>query len=254
MKDELGHFDLAFVVDTTGSMGPFIKSAQSQMITLLRTLASASEIGVQLRAGIVEYRDHPPQDNSFVTRVHRFSLDMDEVQKAIDTLKANGGGDTPEAVYDGVVAAVRKLDWRAHSHRIAILVGDARPHGYHRESDSFPDGCPCGETIPSVTSLCEEARITLHALALERDALAPFTELTQMTGGQVFSSGSNQAIDELRKVLSEEFGGLELDSRVLQIVEETPEALVDDIAQRAGTGRVKVAQSLSRLGRRGFLG
>lgn len=254
MRGEIGHLDLAFVVDTTGSMGAFIKSAQQQMIDLLRSLSAASPVGVRLRAGIVEYRDHPPQDTSFVTRLHAFRSDLDEVQKAIDSLKANGGGDSPEAVYDGVLDAVSKLEWRPHGHRIAILVGDARPHGYAKGGDSFPDGCPCGATIASVTRSCEKERITLHALALTNDALPAFREMAQMSGGQVFASGSNQAIEEIRKVLSDEFGSLELDGKILEFLGKRPEALIDEIASALGTGRASVARGLSRLGRRSLLG
>lgn len=38
MKDELNHVDLAFVVDTTGSMGAFIHAARAQMIGILQGL------------------------------------------------------------------------------------------------------------------------------------------------------------------------------------------------------------------------
>lgn len=61
MRNEINAVDLAFVVDTTGSMGGLIAAAQNQMITMLEELTRAANINLWL--GVVEYRDHPPQDN-----------------------------------------------------------------------------------------------------------------------------------------------------------------------------------------------
>lgn len=58
--EELGALDLAFVVDTTGSMTGLIASAQQRMIAMIDALLRAAE--VNLRLAVVEYRDHPPQD------------------------------------------------------------------------------------------------------------------------------------------------------------------------------------------------
>ncbi len=60
MRNEINAVDLAFVVDTTGSMGGLIAAAQNQMITMLEELTRAANINLWL--GVVAYRDHPPQD------------------------------------------------------------------------------------------------------------------------------------------------------------------------------------------------
>ena len=60
MRNEINAVDLAFVVDTTGSMGGLIAAAQNQMITMLEELTRAANINLWL--GVVGYRDHPPQD------------------------------------------------------------------------------------------------------------------------------------------------------------------------------------------------
>jgi hypothetical protein len=62
MADKLNQVDLAFVVDTTGSMGPFIAAAQHQMVAMLRALAEDAQVAIDLQVGVVEYRDHPPQE------------------------------------------------------------------------------------------------------------------------------------------------------------------------------------------------
>jgi Mg-chelatase subunit ChlD len=98
MSDEINAVDLAFVVDTTGSMSGLIAAAQSQMVRMLQELTQAADI--QLSLGVVEYRDHPPQDK-MVYRVYQFTNNMKNAQKTINSLQADGGGDTPEAVLDG---------------------------------------------------------------------------------------------------------------------------------------------------------
>jgi hypothetical protein len=60
VKTAIDHFDLAFVVDTTGSMGALIATAQRQMIEMINTLTRTA--AVDMRLAVVEYRDHPPQD------------------------------------------------------------------------------------------------------------------------------------------------------------------------------------------------
>src|SRR5215469_15234430 len=101
MRNEINAVDLAFVVDTTGSMGRLIAAAQNQMVSMLRELAQAADINLWL--GVVEYRDHPPQDK-MVYKVHTFTGDLQKAQKTIMSLAADGGGDAPEAVLDGIVA------------------------------------------------------------------------------------------------------------------------------------------------------
>ncbi len=128
MGDELSHVDLCFVVDTTGSMGPFISAARTALLDTVEALGARS--GVEIQVGLVEYRDHPPQDTSFVTRHHPLTHDLRKMRKVINGLRADGGGDHPEAVYDGVCEAAVLTEWRAHSCRFILLVGDAPPHGY----------------------------------------------------------------------------------------------------------------------------
>src|SRR5262245_46340077 len=99
----LRNVDVCYVIDSTGSMQPFIAAAQQQLIDTMQRLSKNSFIS--LRIGLVEYRDHPPQDQSFVTRVNQLTGELDKMRKVINRLRADGGGDVPEAVYDGVFEA-----------------------------------------------------------------------------------------------------------------------------------------------------
>jgi hypothetical protein len=248
----LKQVDLAFVVDTTGSMGPFIDAARSQMIATLQALTEVAPIW--LRVAVVEYRDHPPQDNTFVTRAHGFTADLDEAERMISSLAPYGGGDAPEAVYDGLHTACM-LDWLPHSHRLAVLVGDAPPHGTGGGGDCFPSGCPCGLDADEVTALVEASAISLYALPMHPGAEGSFGLLARFTGGESFPvRGGAAAIEALKVLLAKEFADLDFDRQVLEASVRLGEWTVDELCQAVEGTRGRVSASVSRLGRRGLLG
>jgi hypothetical protein len=254
MLDALNQVDLAFVVDTTGSMGAFIVAARQYMIAMLRSLTSGAETPPDLCLAVVEYRDHPPQDHTFVTQTHDFTADLAHCQQVINELQPNGGGDAPEAVYDGLDAACAKLQWRPHSCRLAVLVGDSPPHGTGCGGDGFREGCPCGLTTERVTARLEEQGITLYALGLTASVRSSFAPLATWTGGEYFEAAQAQkAIDALQEMLKGEFAGIDLDRQVLELCRRTPAWTVDDVSEALASGRQRIASSLSRLGRRGLL-
>jgi hypothetical protein len=254
MTEMLSQVDLAFVVDTTGSMGGFIADARRQMTDMLGAAAGAAPLPIDLRVGVVEYRDHPPQDASFAARAHAFASDLGEVRDAIAALQPAGGGDGPEAVFDGLAAACRELEWRPHACRLAVLIGDAPPHGLGGRGDGFPKGCPCGLTTAGATALLEGHGVVLYALGLTPFVKESFTSLALWTGGEYFEANRGQgAIDAVREVIAREFEGIDVDRRVLELCRATPDWTMDGVSERLASGRSRVAASLSRLGRRGLL-
>jgi von Willebrand factor type A domain len=245
MRNEINAVDLAFVVDTTGSMGGLIQAAQNQMIAMLEEVTHAGDINLWL--GMIEYRDHPPQD-TMLYKTYPFTADMQEAQKNIRRLKVDGGGDEPEAVLDGITAACRELTWWKHSRRLIILVGDAPPHGMGSRGDAFPQGCLCGETIESVTRLAEEQRITIHALGLTNAVTEAFTTISYLTGGKFFSAQQgSQAIEQIATILKAEFTDIALDRRILDAWRANTEIPLDDLAEQAKCTRYAASSSLVRL-------
>ena len=250
--DALNTVDLAFVVDTTGSMGPFINAARTHMVATLRALTDAAPI--RLRVGLVEYRDHPPQERSFVTRAHDFTADLSNAARTIHALRPDGGGDTPEAVYDGLRTMCNVLSWEPHSHKLAVLIGDAPPHGTGQGGDRFPDGCPCGMTADTATSLLEASAISLYALSMDTGSEDAFARLARFTGGESFPvRGGDAAIATLKSLLAKEFEDLEFDRQVRDFACARVDWTVDEICQAVEGTRGRVSAALSRLGRRGLL-
>lgn len=92
-----------------------------------------------------------------MTKYHDLVYDV-EIMPFINSLDANGGGDGPEAVMDGLMDAARKIKWRdtvEPSLRYIFHIADAPPHGtlYGGYSTNWKDGCPCKITIEQVSKV-----------------------------------------------------------------------------------------------------
>jgi hypothetical protein len=160
--------DVAFCCDSTGSMGKYIRSAQDNMlriITDIRRRCGAS--GCDTRYALVKYRDHPPLDRSFVTETFPFTRDAPTMQRAVDTMKAaGGGGDGPEAVASAL-HAVNELQWRPNATKVVVLIADAPPHGLGERSDGFPGGCPEGHDPIALCKAMAAKGIVIYAVGVE---------------------------------------------------------------------------------------
>ena len=121
--------DLAFVIDTTGSMGDDIDTVKANM---RKYVAALSDIDIDFRIAIVDYRDFPdrpycdPCDYPYHVQMD-FSADPDAIQRGINGLDLGNGGDTRETVYSGLIDGQKELSWRDGSAKFAIVMGDACP-------------------------------------------------------------------------------------------------------------------------------
>ena len=125
--------DVVFCLDITGSMGSYLAKATSTIKQIMDEFELRSELRrIKTRFGFVGYRDHPPQESTFVTRVKDF-CNYKSLKAFIDKQSASGGGDGPEAVFDGLRDSVTKCSWDDHGKdetlRYIIHICDAPPHG-----------------------------------------------------------------------------------------------------------------------------
>eukprot|EP01126_Amoeba_proteus_P067253 TRINITY_DN9892_c0_g1_i1.p1 TRINITY_DN9892_c0_g1~~TRINITY_DN9892_c0_g1_i1.p1 ORF type:complete len:558 (-),score=88.89 TRINITY_DN9892_c0_g1_i1:22-1563(-) len=134
--------DIAFVIDTTGSMSSFISASKTTINKIITDNAERlKKLGVSTpRFAVVEYKDHC---DSLVTSFQDFTT-PENATKYLSGLGATGGGDTPEAVFDGLRIACN-LQWNAKHDKLLFHILDAPPHGrkYWSGDDDHPTGCPC---------------------------------------------------------------------------------------------------------------
>jgi hypothetical protein len=113
--------DVALVVDATDSMQFVTDSIKSRLLKLIATL---QKMVPTTRIGIIAYRD---KGEEYVTKWVDLSFSTSKLQGFVSDLKAGGGGDWPEAVYEGMQAAVNDLKWRKNSKRVIIVLAGSPP-------------------------------------------------------------------------------------------------------------------------------
>lgn len=128
--------DLVFVQDCTGSQGSYISSATKNIELICENIFESGKLQQRsdLRVGLVAYRDHPPQDHSYVTKTFPFTSDISNVHRDLASLYASGGGDGPEAVTAGLAQALN-MEWRPEASKMVVLIADAPPHGIGEYGD-----------------------------------------------------------------------------------------------------------------------
>ena len=123
-RDEID-VDVAFCLDTTGSMGDEIDAVKR---TLRDVAARLDRLHPRprLRYGMVIYRDH---GDEYVTRTTDFTRDLEAFLRVLERVRADAGGDYEEAVSEALCRSVDDLSWRTgDAIRMLFLIGDAPPH------------------------------------------------------------------------------------------------------------------------------
>lgn len=124
--------DVLFVIDTTGSMSWCVRRLKDTIYSIISNFADKQ---YNIKFALCIYRDHPPQENTYVEK----HFDLMSAKKIIDIINTEcsvgGGGDTPEAVFDGLVSGLKNTSWRTSidgktkSKRFIFHGCDAPPHG-----------------------------------------------------------------------------------------------------------------------------
>jgi hypothetical protein len=116
--------DLAFVIDTTGSMGDEIRYLQVEFDNIVADIARLFP-NVSRRYALVVYKD---DGDPYVERSFDFTPDAAQFRTTLSQQSAGGGGDYPEAS-DRALLAANRLAWRpGATARVLFWVADAPHH------------------------------------------------------------------------------------------------------------------------------
>ncbi len=164
--------DVAFVVDTTGSMGDEIRYLQAEFTQISNTI-QVTYPNADARWSLIVYRD---LGDEYVTKVFDFTSDAASFRASLVAQSAGGGGDIPEAP-DVALTDMAELDWRteATTARLAFWVADAP----HHDGDEG--------ALASAVSAAEA--LDVHIYPVASSGIDELTELTmrsaaQLTGGR----------------------------------------------------------------------
>lgn len=125
---KISKLDLAFVIDTTGSMEDDIDEVKENMKNYLDDLVENGL--VDYRIAIVDYRDFAsrsscdPEDYPYQVQLD-FTNDYDDIVEAINGLDLGNGGDWEETLCSALIDGLDELSWRNTAGKAAIVMGDA---------------------------------------------------------------------------------------------------------------------------------
>ena len=117
--------DLAFAIDTTGSMWDELDYLQAELASVIERVRAAHALPI--RSSVNFYRD---AGDEYVVRTFPFTGDERLTLERLAAQDANGGGDWPEAVDLALEATVEQLEWSGSARaRLLFLLLDAPAHG-----------------------------------------------------------------------------------------------------------------------------
>lgn len=185
--------EIVFVFDSTGSMTRTINDTKStihEMLLVLRALIPDARIGM------VTYRDRGKRED-YVTRDVPLGNDYWQAINFVNDVLAEGGGDRPEAVREGIETALAQ-PWHHGSRRVIVLAGDAPPH-----AEGFAG------LLQKVKTFSKDGRSFVHTLLTTPqfagdDTREAFAKLAEAGRGQAVELQQRDGI--LLEVLSLAFG------------------------------------------------
>lgn len=144
--------EVAFVIDTTGSMANLIEGAKRKIWSIANTIVDINP-NADIRMALVAYRDI---GDDYVVKTFNMSTDIQGLYGNLLGFQAAGGGDTPEAVNEALDASIRKVQWSLdnNTHRMVFLVGDAPPHMDYDNGPKYPE----------IIRFARTSGITIHAV------------------------------------------------------------------------------------------
>ena len=128
--------EVAFVLDTTGSMADLIDGAKRKIWSIASTVVDTNP-DADIAMALVAFRD---RGDDYVVQTTPLTEDIQGLYGKLIKLEADGGGDTPESVNEALDVAIKNLQWSSGDNvrRIVFLVGDAPPHMDYEQERQYP--------------------------------------------------------------------------------------------------------------------
>lgn len=264
-QDDRPLIEVCFVLDTTGSMGGLIEGAKAKIWAITNQIVLGKP-RPRVRLALVPFRD---KGDVYVTQVFDLTDNVDQVYADLMKFKAEGGGDGPENVNQGLQDAIEKVKWTEGKKvlRIIYLVGDAPPHNEYTDVPTWEklSKKAIGKGIYINTVLCGANAETMKVwkgIALRAEG--EFMQIGQSGDVQVIETPFDKELAELNGKLTETvvvYGTLDgqklaerQNASARGMSKEAPSAAADravnclltggagngDLVQATGEGKVKL--------------
>lgn len=173
-------YDVFFLADTTGSMGSYISTVKSNIISTYNTLSGLGDVAF----GFGDYKD---TTDSYTYRLDQgITKNTSAMQAAVNSYYASGGGDTPE----GQLYALNRLatdaatGFRTGSERFVVWFGDATGH----------DPSAGVTEAQAIASLKAAGAQVLAVDLAGLNSTGQAKRIADATGGKLFSGVNNSSL------------------------------------------------------------
>ncbi len=158
--------DIAFLFDTTGSMGDELNYLQTEVDSIAQRIKDKFP-STTPRFALVVYKD---KGDAYITRKFDFT-DLAGFRTALNNQSAGGGGDYPEAVAEGLSETVA-LSWRPDAvSRLTFWIADAPHHN--------------GQELTVKQSIDAALQKGIHIYPVAASGTDPRAEYTMRTAAQI---------------------------------------------------------------------
>jgi hypothetical protein len=206
--------DIVFLLDATGSMGDEIDQLTATVDSVAGRIAQLPG-SPDVRFGLTVYRD---EGDAFVTGTYDLTGDLAAFRAALTDVRADGGGDYPEALDEALAEALGTPSWRdpATTTQLVFLVADAPPHVDRQVDQAYP---------ASVVDAVSRGIKVFPIASSESDdqAEAVFRQIAAGTGSRfVFLSygAGGAAVGANSDISGTDYEELSLDDLVVRLVSE----------------------------------
>lgn len=184
-----GKADIAFVIDSTGSMRNVIEQVKNCVSKFAGELA---ENKVDVRIGLIEYKDIY-EDYISSTKSYGWFNDIEEFKNQLNKLEASGGGDDPESLVDALNVMLLNLKFRSDVSKYTVVITDA----------SYKNGIvnDSNYTLDEMTEELSKKGIITTVITNPIYA-GDYENLVNKTGGKIEDITSDFS-DNLRNVVTE---------------------------------------------------
>lgn len=161
---------IVFIIDTTGSMDPYIEGVQKRAIEFSNILKSK---GIDFQLGLIGFGDLLEKEKP---SVYKFTTDIEKFQKRVRKIPRTSGGDIPESSLDAIETAlmlIGKTKSDKYQRHIFILITDAPPH--------IPT--QSGKTVSDLCEILNKHKITTYVVAKkDQESVDAYEPLTRTDG------------------------------------------------------------------------
>lgn len=237
--------DVLFLVDNTGSMGSEVEEVKSKTLEIINNISKLPLLNGKARFAAIGYRDL--SDSVLYPAYIDFTSDYKAVQEEVTKMRAEGGGDMPEAAADAF-KRVEILNWNKDAVKLVIWIADAPAHtrnalnieleNYISDSNNN-EKKPMFEELyvfsdfnklpwrPQINNLIEKG-IIIHSVLVRDDfeTKSIMNEIGKLTRGLVISLESSSILSYLIVGLAaESLDRLRLTEKIESLIEENSDIL-----------------------------